>query len=335
MMNLAKNKTILALLFATVIISGCTGGSPPEEEDTSTSAVQVNEFSAFPTPTPDDQNTRFRMQVENVGDHDAEHVYAQLYGPPFASEDDQDNTWRNDSGGEVTDSMRRLKFSNLSEPQENTPSTPSTSTVTFRSPELEDGREIGYNMRARLMYKYGTDADTEIRVMGEDAYQDAGNPQGSATIQNDNGPVQMEIRTPTPIAIYDSSKSSVEKDLCVVVRNQGSGVPFASDGTGEDEKPFEGVNQGYDLEKLQENTNKVKLQIENVGRVEFRADGEGSYGEAASSQTKEIIGGRAIVCWDMRIKTGTSALDTTIPLNIDSTYYYKQESSTLVTVQGR
>ncbi|WP_414837854.1 hypothetical protein ACK3SF_00405 [Candidatus Nanosalina sp. VS9-1] len=332
-MNLAENKTILALLFATVIISGCTGGGSTEQ-DTSTSAVQVNEFSAFPNPTPSGQNTRFRMQVENVGDHDAENVYAQLYGPPFASEDGQSNTWRSSGGDAVSSSDRLLEFSDLSAPQENTPSTPSTQTVTFTAPELDDGREIGYNMRARLMYKYGTDATSEIQVMGEDAYQEAGSPQGSATIQNDDGPVQMEIRTPTPIAIYNSGQDSVEKELCVVVRNQGAGVPFTDD-DGDDTDAFKGEGNGYNLEEVQEHTNKVKLTIENVGRVEFRKDDDGSYDESVSSQTKEIIGGRAVVCWDMRIQTGTSALDTTIPLSIESTYFYKQESSSAVTVQGR
>lgn len=333
-MNLAENKTILALIFATVVISGCTGGGS-SEEDTSTSAVEVNEFSAFPNPTPSDQNTRFRMQVENVGDHDAENVYAQLYGPPFASDDEgQSNTWRDNNGDAVSEEDRRLEFSDLSAPQENTPSTPSTQTVTYTAPELDEGREIGYDMRSRLMYKYGTDATSEIQVMGDDAYQDAGSPQGSASIQNDDGPVQMEIRTPTPIAIYNSDQDNVEKELCVVVRNQGSGVPFTDD-DGDDTDAFEGEGEGYNLEEVQEHNNKVKLAIENVGRVEFRTDEDGSYGESVSSQTKEIIGGRAVVCWDMRIQTGTSALDTTIPLSIESTYFYKQESSSAVTVEGR
>lgn len=335
-MNLAENKTILAVLFVSVIISGCTGGGSQEEES-ATAAVQVNEFSAFPNPTPSDQNTRFRMTLENVGDHDAENVYARLYSPPFADSEQDTNTWRSRDDGSVSDADRTLEFGGLDAAEGETPSTPATQTVTFTSPEVDQGRNIDYTMRSYLFYKYGTDATTEISIMGDDAYQDAGSPQGSASISNDNGPVQMEIRTPTPIAIYDTGQETVEEELCVIVRNQGSGVPF-SDNDGDDTDAFKGSDSdtGYDLDEVSENTNKVKLSIENVGRVSFRANEDGNYDDSTSSQVKEIIGGRAVVCWDMEIETGgSSTLDTTIPLQIESTYFYRQEDATTVTVQGR
>lgn len=328
-MEITSNKTVFVLLFATLIVSGCTGGGN-EEETSSTAAIQVNEFSAFPNPTPGNQNTRFRMQVENVGDHDAENVSAFLFNPPFADSSSDDNSWRDDSDdpGEVTDSDRTLEFSDMDAPGD-TPSTPSTQTVTFTSPDLSDGRNNDYTMRSQLFYKYGTDAATEIRVMGDDAYREAGSPQGTATIDNDNGPVQMEVRTPTPIPIYEDGVDNVEKELCVVVRNQGSGVPFAD----EDGSAFDGG--GYDRDVVSEHTNNVKLSIENVGRLSFRTDNDGDFSEDVSSQTVEIIGGRAVSCWDMQVDVGGSTLDTTVPLVIESTYFYRQEESTVVTVQGR
>lgn len=328
-MEITSNKTVFVLLFATLIVSGCTGGGN-EEETSSTAAIQVNEFSAFPNPTPGNQNTRFRMQVENVGDHDAQNVSAFLFNPPFADGTGDDNSWRDDSAdpGEVTDSDRTLEFSDMDAPGD-TPSTPSTETVTFTSPDLSEGRNNDYTMRSQLFYKYGTDAATEIRVMGDDAYREAGSPQGTATIDNDNGPVQMEVRTPTPIPIYESEGSSVEKELCVVVRNQGAGVPFAD----EDGSVYEGGE--YDRDKVSEHTNNVKLSIENVGRLSFRTDNDGDFSEDVSSQTVEIIGGRAVSCWDMKVDIGGSTLDTTVPLVIESTYFYRQEESTVVTVQGR
>jgi len=326
-MSIAENKTVLVLLFVTLIVSGCTGGGN-EEETASTAALQVNEFSVFPNPVPGDQNTRFRMQVENVGDHDAEDVEAYLFNPPFADASGDDNSWRNGDGDGVSEDDRTLEFSNMEAPGE-TPSTPSTQTVTFTSPDVDQGRNNDYTMRAQLFYKYGTDASTEVRVMGDDAYRDAGSPQGTATVQNNNGPVQMEVRTPTPIPIYDTGEDTVEKELCVVVRNQGNGVPFAD----EDGDAFDGGD--YDRDKVSDSTNNVKLSIENVGRLAFRTGDDGDYSEDVSSQTVEIIGGRATPCWDMQIDTGGSSLDTTVPLTIESTYFYRQESATTVTVQGR
>lgn len=325
-MSIAENKTVLILLFVTLIVSGCTGGS--EEETSSTAALQVNEFSAFPNPVPGDQSTRFRMQLENVGDHDAENVEAFLFNPPFADESGDDNSWRDSDGEDVSDDYRTLEFSNMDAPGD-TPSTPSTQTVTFTSPDISEGRNNNYAMRSHIFYKYGTDATTEIRVMGDDAYREAASPQGTASMENDNGPVQMEVRTPTPIPIYDDGADTVEKELCVVVRNQGNGVPFAD----EDGDAFDGGD--YDRDEVSDNTNHVKLSIENVGRLSFRADEGGDYSEDVSSQTEEIIGGRAVSCWDMQVDTGGSSLDTTVPLVIESTYFYRQEDSTSVTVQGR
>lgn len=326
-MNIADNKIILAVLFVTVIVSGCTGGG--EEEESSTTALEVNEFSAFPNPVPGDQSTRFRMQLENVGDHDAEDVRSYLYNPPFADSSEDTNTWRDGDGEEVSDEDRTLEFNNMDAPGD-TPSTPSTETVTFTSPEVSEGRNANYDMNSYILYRYGTDAETEIEVMGDSAYRDAGSPQGTASIDNDNGPIQMEIRTPTPIPIYDTDEETVEEELCVIVRNQGDGVPFAD----EDGDAYSDGN--YDLDAVSDNTDKVQLSIENVGRLSFRANDDESYDEDVSTQTEEIIGGRAVVCWDMEIETGgSSSLDTTVPLNIESTYFYRQEDTTSVTVEGR
>lgn len=331
-MNLAENKTIIVVLFAAIVVSGCAGGGG--EETSSTASVEVNEFSAFPNPAPSDQNTRFRMQLENVGDHYAENVYARLYNPPFADNSDDRNTWRDDSGGAVSTAYRTLEFSNMEAPGD-TPATPSTTTVTFTSPEVADGRNTDYTMRADILYKYGTDAVTELEIMGDNAYRDAGSPQGTASIDNDRGPVQMEIRTPSPIVIYDTGQDTVEEELCVIVRNQGNGVPFADD-SDDGSEAFEGGDTGYDLDKVSEHTNKVKLEIENVGRVSFKSGDDDSYDNRVSTKVEEIIGGRAVVCWDMQIETDrSSSLETTIPIDIDSTYYYRQEGATTVTVQGR
>ncbi len=328
-MSIAKNKLVLAVLFITIIVSGCAGGDGEETSDTA--AIDVNELSAFPNPAPGDQNVRFRMQLENVGDHDAEDVYARLYNPPFADSSADTNSWRSESGDGVDTAERTLEFSDLDAPGD-TPATPSTRTVTFQSPEVDDGRTVDYTMRADILYRYGTSATTELEVMGDDAYRDAGSPQGSASIQNDVGPIQMEIRTPTPIAIYDTDQDTVEEELCVIVRNQGDGVPFAD----EDDEALVGGDEGYDLDEVSDNTNKVKLSIENVGRLSFREDDSGDYSERVSSQEAEIIGGRAVVCWDMEIETdGSSSLETTIPVDIDSTYFYKQEDATTVSVEGR
>jgi hypothetical protein len=329
-MNTAQNKTVLAIMFFAVIVSGCTGGSS-EDEPASTASVQVNEFSAFPNPTPSDQKTRFRMQLENIGNSEATNTYVRLYNPPFADGSGDSKTWRSDDGDGVSTSQRTLFFDTLSAPTDQTPSVPKTQTVTFTAPDLDPDRTVSYGMNAYIMYQYNSSAQTDIEIMGGDKYRSEGSPSGTASLDNSRGPIKMEIRTPTPIVFYDVGGSdTLERELCVIVRNKGDGVPFAADESG----VFVGgedSGKGYDIGKVQEHENKVLLDIEDIGSVDFEP-----FDSSNPSKTVEILSGKGVNCWDMQIDVGSSSqVQRTVPLEMTATYGYRKSTKTSVTVEGR
>ena len=317
-MQISKNKTVLALLFLAVIVSGCTGGN--QEEESTTTSVDVMEFSAFPNPTPAGQNTRFRMQLQNNGEADAQNAYARLYNPPFGT---GSQTWSTTSGNEPSVADRTLEFGTLRAAGEQTPAVPKTDTVNLEAPDLEQGRDVDYTFKSYMMFNYSTTATAEIRIMGEDAYREAGSPSGTASLENSAGPVQMEIRTPTPITVYDTSSLPIEKQLCIIVRNQGSGTPFAP------YNPSEDSVEGYNVSKVQERTDNLTIQIQDVGDVTF-APNDGS-----NKKQVQILGGKGVACYDMEIANAGGTLEQTVPIRIDAVYGYRKSSRANVMVEGQ
>jgi hypothetical protein len=330
-MTSAKNKTVLAIMFFAVVVSGCTGGGS-QEETSSTASVQVNEFSAFPNPTPSGQKTRFRMQLKNAGGSDATDTYVRLYNPPFGSGSNPgDKTWRDSDEGGVQTKERTLYFGELSAPSDQTPAVPKTQTVTFTAPNLDPDRTISYDMNAYIMYQYNTSASSQVQIMGGDKYRAEGSPSGSASLDNSRGPIKMEIRTPTPIVFYDvGDQSTLERELCVIVRNQGSGVPFAADKSGVF-KGGEDDGVGYNLDKVQEHENKVLVDIEDIGSVDFEP-----YDDLNPQKTVQILSGKGVQCWGMQVDVGNSAqVQETVPLSLTATYGYRKSTRTSVSVEGR
>ncbi|MFB6241948.1 MAG: hypothetical protein ABEJ36_04050 [Candidatus Nanosalina sp.] len=336
-MKLERNKAVLTILFLAVVVSGCTGTQGQQQDQpSSTASIQVMEFTAFPNPVPGDQATRFRMQIKNVGGAVANDTFVRLYNPPFADSSSETNTWRDSGGGAVSVAERTLKFGDVSGPGPQTPAVPQTETVQFTAPNLQNNREITYNMNGYITYEYQTEATSEIRIMSGDVYQQRGSPSGSATVDNSRAPVKMEIRTPTPIVLYDvGGGGPPTRDLCVVVRNRGKGIPF------NDNPPstnvFLGPNKGWNLSAVSELRNQVNVNIEDIGRVQFRPKGSSApFTDTNSAQSVKIIGGKGVQCWEMKIQTGgSSQIQTTVPLSLTANYGYRQSTRTSVTVQGR
>jgi hypothetical protein len=324
----ARNKTVLAILFFAVVVSGCTGGGGSEEGPSQTASVQVNEFSAFPNPAPSEQSVRFRMQLENVGGADTNNATSvRLFNPPFGP---GSNVWSDEDGNDVELSDRVMHFGELQAPGDQTPSTPRTQRITFTAPDLEEDRTISYDMNSYIMYEYSTEANTEVEIMGGERYREQGNPEGSAGLENTRGPIQMEVRTPTPLVFYDidSTTDYLERELCVIVRNQGSGVPFGHEGSS---NIWLGESEGWNLSAVQENENEVNVRIEDIGRVDFDP-----YGSSNPAEEIEILDGRGVNCWDMNVSVGSTAqIQTTIPLDLQANYGYRKTSRTTATVEGR
>lgn len=324
----SNTKLMASLMLLTLIASGCTGGSSSEEE-TNTQAVSVQEFSAFPSPSPSDQTTRLRMRVENVGDAEVQNLSARLYNPPFATESGQANTWRSTGDSEkVSDSERTLTYGNLRSGSEQTPAVPQTQSVQFISPDLNQGRDVTYTYRSTLSYVYQTSAETEVEVIDSDRYRQQGSPAGSASVTNSKGPVKLDVRTPTPFVVYDSG-NNVEKKICLVARNKGSGTPF--DYTTVDYSD----DTGFNISDLQQtdNLNTVIIQAENVGGVDLTAQNS-DFGNDNQLKT-DILGGKGIGCFQVDLGTVSGSIQRTLPLEFTAYYGYKQSSSLSIPVEGR
>ena len=320
-MKNVKNKTVLGLMILAAVVSGCTGGGETEEDEGS-SSVTVDEFSAFPNPVPAEQNVQFRLTLVNDGGRDASNVYAKLFNPPFG---DSDNEFSTSSGGKVESEDRVLEYEELQIGTDQTPAVPQTDQADFQSPSLSANRDVSYSFKSYIAFNYSTVGTADIEIMGEEKYRDEGSPQTSAGLENSRAPVQMEIRTPTPVPIYDDSGSEVTKQLCVIVRNQGSGVPFEPSavptGTGDSE---------FNLTTIQGAENSVNITLNDIGDVEFSStDGSGN------TRKIEIHDGKGVGCYDMDIDTTGTTLQKTLPVRIDANYGYRKISTANVRVEGR
>jgi hypothetical protein len=227
---------------------------------------------------------------------------------------------------------RTLEYGELQTGTDQTPAVPQTRQVDFTSPSLSPDRDIGYSFRSYIAYNYSTTGTAEVQIMGEDKYRDEGSPQNSVNLENSRAPVQMEIRTPTPIPIYDdsgeeilASGNQVSKQFCAIVRNQGSGVPFSPSvvPTGTSESDF-------NLTEIQGAENSVNITIRDIGSVRFNSTDEGN-----NTRSIEIHDGRGVGCFDMIVPVDTGTLQRTLPVRIDANYGYRKTSSSNLRVEGR
>jgi hypothetical protein len=320
-LDLDANKVVLALIISAAIVSGCT--EPGGGEDEGSQSVTVNEFSAFPNPTPADQNTQFRMTLVNDGDHDASNVYARLYNPPFGGSGDK--TFRNPNEDEDMDKeYRTLEFNTLNSEGDQTPAVPATDQVNFESPNLESDRDVSYTFNSYIAFNYSTVGTADVQILSQEEFRNQGSPQGSANLENSRAPVQMEVRTPTPIPIYDDTSGNPEKDFCVIVRNQGSGVPFNPDAL-----PTSASD--LNLTKIQDHKNEVEVTVENVGDITFDPDTDESSGNTAEI---EIFDSKGVGCFTMTLNQD-SLIQTTVPVRIDANYGYRKAERTSLRVEGR
>jgi len=317
-MKNAKNRIVLGLIVLTIIVSGCTTGN--QEEDSGSSSITVSEFSPFPNPVPAGQNAQFRMELVNDGDADAENVYARLYNPPFGDSGSQ--VWKATSGS-VDKAYRTLEFDTLRAAGEQTPAVPQTRQVDFESPSLREDRDVDYSFLSDIVFNYSTTGTAEVQIMGESQYRDQGSPQGSAGLENSEAPVQMEVRTPTPIPIYETGEDSVSKQFCVIARNQGGGTPFHPQEIPE--------SKGFDMEGIQDTEGELQITIQDVGDVTFDV----SESNENNYQNVSILDGRGVGCFDMNVSGVSDTLQRTVPIRVDADYGYKKGANTNVRVEGR
>lgn len=316
-----NSKILIVLITAVLITSGCVDG---EQNESNTSPIAINDFSITPDPAPGDQTVNVQMEAENTGDNDAENVYATIFGPTFASGEDQDRTWRNSSGGEVSAEIRTMELNDLSAASDTSPAVPGRDTITLRSPSIDEGRIVPYTFNTRIQYGYQTTGSTSIEVMSDDRYQDTSTSQRRPETQTSDGPIQIEVQGTTPHVFYDDGDA--EDELCITLTNQGSGDPFLVS----TEESASHDDSGYDIDE--ESEDKVELRVEDVGNVQF--DPQGSDEDFI---IVDMIGNQGFQCFDMTLEgLGTvTDLEQSTEIPIEVVYGYEEETSTSVTVEGR
>ncbi|MFB6190470.1 MAG: hypothetical protein ABEJ91_02765 [Candidatus Nanohaloarchaea archaeon] len=295
-----NNSTALVLLSIAVLASGCAHTGTNQDKAASTQAVKVVNFTAIPDTVFESQEPTLRLMLKNTGSVKATGVDATLFNVPFGKP--AQRQWAVDS--------RKFEFGTLRprNKEAGLPATPKERTKTVTPPDLADGETIPYDFMARIFFKYKTRATTEIQLMGQKRFRDTGAARARPAIENSDGPIQMEVRTRTPIVFYQDGTTS--SNLCLIVRNEGVGTPT------------------WPNDRSQENV--VELQIRSSGSMNFKTlDGQ--------ANRVELVGNRGIKCYEISGFEDFSSTDIqrTIPITFEASYGYKKQAQTSITVKGR
>ncbi len=308
-------KLVMVLIGAVLITSGCMNGGGGEA---STEAVSINEFSITPNPSPGGQQATIQMQLENAGSAVATDVRADLFGPTISGDDAR--TWTASEG-------TTMEFNDLQPATDNQPAIPQQDSLTFVTPELDDGRDLPYDFNAQLFYGYETTASTSLQVMSQERYQESGSSQQQTSVSNSDAPIHLQVQGSTPI-VFQPQQGERTQDLCITATNRGNGLPFNPGAL-----PAESSSDITDDDR-----NNIELEIENVGNVVFTAEEDDEVETDNGVATNvDIIGNEGFHCFTMTAAGlgDITTLEQTANIEIDARYGYREETSTSVTVEGR
>jgi hypothetical protein len=305
-----ENKNILVILSLVVIASGCAHTTGTTGGEATSDSVAIQNFSAFPNDVLNNQQVRLTLTLKNNGEGAAENVQARLFNVPFSG----DSSWKG------LDS-RTIDFGNLNPADEenNLPARESTQYWSLEAPNLDDEVTIPYQFMTEIFYKYNTQGTTSVTLMDQQRFREQGGAS-RPTLDTTSGPIQMEIRTRSPIVFYPGDQGNRNTEMCAIVTNEGTGTPFVHD------QAYDGGS--YDLED--DNTNKVKLRVQDQGRVEFDA------GDGSNTQIIDIFGNRGIGCFEIDVDNWNEQVgpQEEVPIVLEAEYGYSKETSTSVTVTG-
>lgn len=344
-----KNKFSIVFLALVVAVSGCADSD--QDETSSTAPLQISDFSASPNPVTSDRTTQFNIELQNTGDSDAEEVAARIFGPTFATNDSgQETTWRSRNGNSMDqEEDRTVSFGSLRAPTNENPAIPKTRTISLTSPNYDEGTDVQDTFYMELFYQYETDAESELTLMTEQRRRETGTTKSQPSIDNNAGPIQMDIRGSVPKIQYGDEGDQTE-EICITVSNEGQGTPFIADNTAPGDNwdvsgAYIGSDRIYSLVESSEgdtekNTEKVELTLEDVGNINFspKGDNENVREEGNSnSALVELVDGTGYQCFEWGIDGGDQLPqeEQTVNLQVTAEYGYTKETSTSVTVEGR
>ncbi len=315
-----SSRNMLVLVSIAVLASACQAGGGTT--DTGTSVISSNEFEIIPNPASSARTVNFNMELENTGDSDAERVVSRLFGPTFG---DGARTWKDSTGNSVSIGERTMSFGTLRAAGDNTPAIPKAKSISLTAPSLSQNREVNYNFYSQIFYKYESQASTDFSIVSYDRFQEQDLSRSSASLDSGSGPIQLDIRGTTPKIFYEEDTSSageINSQVCIRVINEGEGTPFINADAS--------APRYYNVQDRDEN--KVRLNIQDVGNVEFEAQGE----QSGNTVTVELVSGtEGFQCYNMEANVDPQTQRQTINTQITANYGYKKENSAEVTVEGR
>lgn len=314
-MQLSSNKTGLILLTLIVVVSGCADNSNSSEVTVSqTEGLAIEGFSASPAEVFEGQLTTLQLQLRNVGGTEAENVVARLFNRGFEG----DGTWNIQGEGGDTGELKSKYYGSLQAPDPSTdaPSVSVPRTWNLEAPDLDVAQQVPYDFNTRVFYQYDTTASTDIQVMSNDRYNELGTSRSEPQLDNTGGPIQIDVRTRTPVIFTSSGQETQPVPIRVVVNNEGSGTPFLQSAYGE---------QSYDV--TEDDTERINLEIEAAGN---------SVSFDSNEQTVRMVNGEGVKSFTMEVSRVTSQeIQQTVPVTVTAEYGYYQDAGTTIAVNGR
>ena len=210
------------LVLFVVLVSGCNG---PRVTD----GVKVNSFGFDSYTVSDKEQVELSLEIENVGAFDAEDVSFFLYG----YDEDALNSLYVDASvgtasedGWVIDVFRGYDMDAKAQGM-----SADYYQVFEMSDEISKGIAQKYNFNGRLCYYYETRANAKIKAISAAQKRDEKSKgkysEGSVDVWNSYGPVQIEVKTKSPLVFYGSSGGQ-ETEVALIIKDVAAGFPSSS-----------------------------------------------------------------------------------------------------------
>ena len=303
-----KNQAVLGLISLVVLASGCTqGGSTTEVTQTPNTGITIQQFSVFPSDVRPGGQTQLTLRIQNTGGATASNVNATIYGLSWAGSgegtaqqwgyDGQEDTVA--ASGSNADPVFN-DFGNLRPPNPDAgiPSTSREKTLTINAPSRETGLSTSQPILADLWFDYNTTSQAQIVLMRENQFQDQRPTRGRPSVQNSAGPIQVSIRTESPI-ILRGADGADDRSVCFVVNNVGTGTPYTDEG---------------------QNTVEITADVPNGDIVSDTV--------TLSQQT-----GQGGICADNLGETvGNVRQEATVPITVETEYSYKKSTESSISI---
>ncbi|MFB6292122.1 MAG: hypothetical protein ABEI58_01875, partial [Candidatus Nanohaloarchaea archaeon] len=153
-------------------------------------------------------------------------------------------------------------------------------------------------------------------------FRQTGATRSRPTIDNTGGPIQLEVRSRTPVVFFGGSEDNPPSaDMCVIAKNVGGGTPFHPS-VPEDKFSSRATDDGI--------LNKIKISLEVAGSA-FQISGSSS-----ATHNVTMVGDQGVSCFTLSPNSFSSGdIQATLPVTMTASYNYYTDTQTSVKVNGR